>query len=63
MINVSDARMTLDMGDHYVIQPQFDWWSNQHLQGTPLEEGFAYASDTNSRWLSIDELSTMVADV
>jgi UDP-N-acetylglucosamine 4,6-dehydratase len=63
MINISDARMTLDMGDHYVIQPQFDWWSNRHLQGTPVDDGFAYASNTNSQWLSVEELTTMVADV
>jgi UDP-N-acetylglucosamine 4,6-dehydratase len=63
MINVSDARTTLDMGDHYVIQPQFDWWSNGHLPGSLVEDGFAYSSDANSRWLSVEELKGMIADV
>jgi len=62
MINVSDARTTLDMGDHYIIQPQFPWWRGDHLGGTPVPDGFAYASDINDRWLSVDELRVMVAN-
>jgi UDP-N-acetylglucosamine 4,6-dehydratase len=62
MINVSDARTTLDIGNYYVIQPQFPWWRGDHLQGTPVPEGFAYASNINDRWLSVDELRAMVAN-
>jgi UDP-N-acetylglucosamine 4,6-dehydratase len=62
MINISDARTTLDMGDYFVIQPQFPWWRGDHLEGSQVPEGFAYASDSNDRWLSVDDLRRMVAD-
>jgi len=61
MIGVESARHTLDVGDHYVIQPDVDWWIRDRLEGTPLPEGFSYASDTNTEWLSIDALRAIVA--
>ena len=62
MISVSDARSTLDVGDRYVIQPELDFWPKTKLDGTPMPDGFSYASDTNDQWLTVDELRTMVAD-
>ena len=62
MISVSDARSTLDVGDRYVIQPELDFWPKAKLDGTPMPDGFSYASDTNDQWLTVDELRTMVAD-
>jgi UDP-N-acetylglucosamine 4,6-dehydratase len=63
MISVESARHTLDAGDHYVIQPDVDWWIRGRLEGTPLPEGFSYASHTNTEWLSVEALRAMVADV
>lgn len=63
MINVSDARSTVDLGDRYVIQPELDFWTKAQLNGTPVPEGFSYASDTNERWLDVDELRAMIANV
>jgi UDP-N-acetylglucosamine 4,6-dehydratase/5-epimerase len=62
MINVSDARSTVDMGDYYVIQPELDWWPKEQLEGSAVPEGFSYSSDQNTQWLSIDELRTMAAN-
>ncbi len=64
MISVDDARRTLDMGTHFVIQPQSEWWSRWgDIGGSPMPEGFSYASDTNSQWLSHAELAEMVREV
>jgi UDP-N-acetylglucosamine 4,6-dehydratase/5-epimerase len=63
MISVDDARRSIDIGDRFVIQPEFGWWGNQHLDGTPLPEGFAYTSDRNDVWLSVDELRAMLEHV
>jgi UDP-N-acetylglucosamine 4,6-dehydratase/5-epimerase len=63
MISVSDARSTLDQGDRYVIQPELDFWEPVKIEGTPVPDGFSYASDTNDRWLGVDELRAMIADV
>jgi UDP-N-acetylglucosamine 4,6-dehydratase/5-epimerase len=62
MISVHDSRSTRDMGEYYVIQPEFEWWSRDRLEGgEPVSDGFSYSSDTNTRWLAIDELRDMVA--
>jgi UDP-N-acetylglucosamine 4,6-dehydratase len=63
MISVDDARRTLDMGTHFVIQPEAEWWAKRgRLTGKTLPEGFHYSSDLNDQWLSPEELSAMVAD-
>jgi UDP-N-acetylglucosamine 4,6-dehydratase/5-epimerase len=61
MIAVTDARRTVDMGSYYVIQPEMDWWPDKQLAGAPVPDGFSYASDTNSEWLTVDQLRDMVA--
>jgi UDP-N-acetylglucosamine 4,6-dehydratase/5-epimerase len=60
MISVEDARRTVDTGDFYVMKPEFEWWAHANWpDATPLPEGFRYASDTNTSWLSVDELRAM----
>ena len=61
MISPPDSRRTLDMGDYYVIQPEMEWFTSTKLAGKPVEDGFSYGSDTNSQWLSVDELREMIA--
>lgn len=66
LISEDDARHTLEFDDHYVIEPEFHWWSgSSHVArgGTPVDEGFCYASDTNDQWLTIDELREMIEGV
>jgi UDP-N-acetylglucosamine 4,6-dehydratase/5-epimerase len=64
MISVHDSRSTRDMGDYYVIQPEFEWWSRDRIEGgAPVDQGFSYSSDTNTRWLGVDQLRDMVANV
>jgi UDP-N-acetylglucosamine 4,6-dehydratase len=60
MISSPDSRRTLDMGDYYVIQPEMEWFPAEKLDGTPVEDGFSYGSDTNTSWLSVDELREMI---
>jgi len=61
MMILSDARTTVDVSDHYVIQPQFDWSSGK-LGGSAVGAGLSSSSDANSRSLSVDELKALVAD-
>jgi UDP-N-acetylglucosamine 4,6-dehydratase len=57
LLSEDESRYTLDMGDMYVIQPIYTWWQEEkRYNGESLPEGFRYASNTNSQWLSIDEL-------
>ncbi|RDW20776.1 UDP-N-acetylglucosamine 4,6-dehydratase (inverting) [Oceanobacillus chungangensis] len=60
MITVDDARRTLDMGDYYIIQPEFPWWKSEFGHGgRELEDGFSYESNTNDDWLSVEQLRNL----
>jgi UDP-N-acetylglucosamine 4,6-dehydratase/5-epimerase len=62
MISAPDSRRTVNMGDYYVIQPEMEWWPTEQLGGgTPVSEGFSYASDTNTEWLTVEQLREMIA--
>lgn len=64
MISADDARRTVDRDSHYVIQPHAEWWHRKgDLPGVGLPDGFRYSSDTNTQWLSGDELAQVVSDV
>lgn len=57
MIMEDDARHTVEFDTFYVIQPEFSWWSKRFAEGgKELPEGFAYTSDKNMEWLTVEEL-------
>jgi UDP-N-acetylglucosamine 4,6-dehydratase/5-epimerase len=63
MISEDDARRCVDMGQFYVLQPQFAWWPERRLAGAPVPEGFSYRSDTNPQRLSVAEIRAMLASL
>ncbi|MEV1245885.1 UDP-N-acetylglucosamine 4,6-dehydratase (inverting) [Nonomuraea sp. NPDC050022] len=61
MIGPDDGRRTLRLSDRYVVQPTIASWGYVPPQGGELlPDGFAYRSDTNDRWLSVEDLRAMV---
>ena len=65
MITEDDARHTLEYEDHFVIEPEFVWWSDvEHIKngGKRVKEGFRYASDINDHWLTVDDLRELSKD-
>jgi UDP-N-acetylglucosamine 4,6-dehydratase len=63
MISVDDARRTIDAGAFYVIEPDVDWWDGSAWASyQPVPDGFAYTSDANPDFLSVEQLKTMVDD-
>ena len=66
MIPLDESRLTLDMGDYYVVQPNHTWWNLTRFietvqrQGHALDAPFEYASDANDRWMSRAELEALV---
>jgi UDP-N-acetylglucosamine 4,6-dehydratase len=57
MIMEDDARHTVEFDDYYIIQPEFPWWSKKYVEGGKiLPDGFAYTSDNNNDWLTVEEL-------
>lgn len=59
MVTKDDSRSTYEYDKHYIIYPHFEWWDNER-QLTPggklVEESFEYNSETNTEWLSVEEL-------
>lgn len=63
LLSDEEATRTLDAGEVYIVQPQFPWWAATIMIGKPLPEGFRYASDTNTRWLSAVDLRKLLGVV
>jgi len=62
LISVDESRHTVEVGGMYVIRPSHPWWNVENWANAkkPLPEGFCYASDTNTHWLSAEELGELV---
>jgi UDP-N-acetylglucosamine 4,6-dehydratase len=61
LVSEDEARNTLDLPEMYVIQPAHSWWQKENwVNGRPLSDGFRYASDTNPRWLTPEELYELI---
>ncbi|MCG6172598.1 UDP-N-acetylglucosamine 4,6-dehydratase (inverting) [Anoxybacillus sp. LAT_11] len=64
MITEDDARRTLEFDTYYIIQPEFPWWLSDAVEGgNPLPDGFKYTSDTNTEWLTVEELRALVEEM
>jgi UDP-N-acetylglucosamine 4,6-dehydratase/5-epimerase len=60
LISEDEARNTVELDDMFVIQPNHGWWRAENWkQGGRLSEGFRYASDLNSHWLTSHELCAL----
>lgn len=66
IVGEDDARHTLEYGDYYAILPDFHNWDSENYArengGKRCAEGFTYSSDTNTQWLSVDDLRAMLQE-
>ncbi|MEZ6015082.1 MAG: UDP-N-acetylglucosamine 4,6-dehydratase (inverting) [Planctomycetota bacterium] len=60
MISSTDARRTVDVGDHYVVLPEIAWHGQTECDGAAMPEGFSYSSDTNQEWLSAEDFHSLL---
>ncbi len=64
LLTADEARQSFDLGDRYVIMPSRSTWEVERPEpGDRLPDGFRYASETNERWLTPDELVDMAGGV
>jgi Predicted nucleoside-diphosphate sugar epimerases len=64
MISIDDARNTIELDDRFIIEPAFAFWDRKpYLESGArnVAEGFSYSSDSNSEWVSGDDLLAMLA--
>ncbi len=53
LMTEDESRFAIDIGDHYSVHPK-----NEGAGRLPT--GFRYASDTNTEWLSVEQLRAMI---
>ena len=58
MITAEDSRSAYEYDDYYIIYPELKDWGSISVKegGKPVEDRFRYASDSNSEWLSVEEI-------
>jgi UDP-N-acetylglucosamine 4,6-dehydratase/5-epimerase len=65
LISEDEARQTVEMPDMYVVQPAETLWFGRdwEARGSLLKDGFRYASNTNTEWLSVDQIKSIIAPI
>lgn len=66
MITATDALHSVEFDDYFVILPSTPLWDTDDFtrafHGKPCEDGFAYASGTNSVWLTVPDLRDLIRE-
>jgi UDP-N-acetylglucosamine 4,6-dehydratase len=70
LISEDEARTTVELDDMYVVMPAMSLPVGGQLLGhtwealgRPLPDGFRFASNTNSQWLSIEQIQHIIAPI
>jgi UDP-N-acetylglucosamine 4,6-dehydratase len=64
LISADEVYQTLELDDMYIVKPAHPWWkTNNWVDARPLADGFRYASNVNTQWLTTEELKQMVSDL
>ena len=65
MIGAEDSYFTFEYPEHFKILPQINGWADDAKRikdGVKVPEGFVYASDNNSAWMSDADLQAWIDD-
>jgi UDP-N-acetylglucosamine 4,6-dehydratase len=61
LLSEDEARNAIEREDMFVIQPAQSWWRKENWKNdASLPEGFRYSSDSNSQWLTAEDLYKLV---
>lgn len=65
LISEDESRTTVELEDMYVVQPAAALWFGHYWSelGEPLQDGYHYASDNNTEWLTLEDIQKMVASI
>ena len=62
LVSEDEARNTVEVDGMYIIQPSHPWWKGSNWENArALPDGFRYASDTNSNWLTAEQLNELIS--
>lgn len=65
MVSIDDARHTIELDQYYVILPEImrDGLAHEKskiIKGTAVSEDFVFASNTNTEWLTVEQMRQFV---
>jgi len=62
LVSEDEARNTVEVDGMYIIQPSHPWWKASNWENAhALPEGFRYASDSNTSWMTAGQLQDLIA--
>ncbi|MCR5117660.1 MAG: UDP-N-acetylglucosamine 4,6-dehydratase (inverting) [Lachnospiraceae bacterium] len=58
MLTREDSLHTYEYEKHFIVYPHYDWWRDRDVipGGKLVEPEFEYSSDSNTEWLSVEQL-------
>jgi len=63
LISEDEVRSTIEIDDMFIVQPAHPWWREEKWEGgKPMQDGFKYSSDSNTRWVSGAQLKEMIRE-
>jgi UDP-N-acetylglucosamine 4,6-dehydratase/5-epimerase len=63
LVSRDESRHCRDLGDLYAIEPTFPWWTEGSItDGAPMEAETEFSSDTNTLWMTMDELRAICGE-
>lgn len=62
LITPEEGRHAVEYGDHYVILPEYNWWSHhdKYNSGKKTADDFYYSSQNNPNWLTEEGLQQLL---
>ncbi|MDR2888376.1 MAG: UDP-N-acetylglucosamine 4,6-dehydratase (inverting) [Lachnospiraceae bacterium] len=62
MVTTEDSMTTYEYEKHFIVYPQVIWNDKQKIDrsGRAVKEGFSYASDNNTDWLTVDQIRDLI---
>jgi UDP-N-acetylglucosamine 4,6-dehydratase len=61
LLSEDEARHSVETKDGFIIQPEDSLWTREKWTDPNIQEGFSYASDNNSEWLTHDQLKGFIS--
>ncbi|MCD6163588.1 MAG: UDP-N-acetylglucosamine 4,6-dehydratase (inverting) [candidate division Zixibacteria bacterium] len=66
MITETDAINSIEFKNYFVIQPSMNLWDvgkyMETFEGSRCANGYSYGSGTNTEWLTVDELRSLIRE-
>lgn len=65
MVTREDSMSTYEYEKHFIVYPHMEWWNPDKIRegGRQISPGFEYSSETNTEWLTVNDLIELLNGV